>query len=811
MKKCFAVNLLFVFLLSGPCAVANGKALDVDTFAFDWQFHHGDIELAEVDSYPWRKVQIPHDWSIENPPGEPPFFANSEDAYDTGYARAGVGWYRKSFYVPESLSGKRLLVEFGGIYLNSDIYLNGVRVGGQHNGYISFVVELTPEIRFGERNTLAVRVDNNGRNSRWYSGSGIYRPVKLMVRNPVDFRHWGTRVVSSPSNSSSGNRDARISVTTEMDVRTKRDVEAKLSYRIVDADGRVVARTERAWTPDLGEQVVQQDILLKNVRLWSPESPYLYRLQQELVYGKETSSSEAVFGVRQIRFDSEAGFSINGKSTLLRGMNMHHDNYMLGAAAYDRAEERKVERILAAGYNAVRTSHNPPSQAFLDAADRLGLLVIDEAFDAWNRKKWDHDNDYSSHFEWDWRRDLGNFIARDFNHPSVIMWSLGNEIPEQNEPLGAKTAQALVEFVQERDTSRPTTIGANTSGEKADPFLSSFDVVGYNYERDNYLSDRARNPRRIMYGSETYPRDAFDYWSYVEKYPFVIGDFVWTGWDYLGEAGIGWAGYGPEWQGIGPYPWHLAYCGEIDALGYKRPLGYYRDVLWQTGKNRISLFVESPEPSYSPVATPDRYDYWVHPDIHPSWTWPGRENQPLNIWVYSIYDRVELFLNGRSLGIRDNSKNNQWRRRFSVSYEPGELVAVGYRLVEGEAVAAERSVLMTTGAAASIELTADRDRFSADGRDLIFLTARLLDKNGHPVYHPTLDEKLTFDVSGEADLIGIGNGNPVSRESFQSHFRRTHNGKLVAVIRSRYEKPGEVIVKVSSGDGLEVEKSLLSR
>ncbi len=805
MNRALLLHCFFTCLLLGSGCAASEKLPDADGFAFGWQFHYGDIELQKADASTWREVQIPHDWSIESPPGESPFSADSEDAYDTGYARAGVGWYRKSFYVPEFLSGKRLLVEFGGIYLNSEIYLNGVRVGGQHNGYMSFAVELTPEIRFGGRNTLAVRVDNNGRNSRWYSGSGIYRPVALLVRNPVDFQHWGTRVVTSRRGDA-----ARIAVNTGLDVRAPGPVRATLRYRVIDASGKIVARAERKLTLDAGEQRVQQDIPLARANLWSPASPYRYRLQQELAYGENSSSSEISFGVRELRFDSETGFSINGEPTLLRGMNLHHDNYMLGAAAYGRAEERKVERILAAGYNAVRTSHNPPSRAFLDAADRLGLLVIDEAFDAWNRRKWDHDNDYSSHFKRDWRRDLGNFIARDFNHPSVILWSLGNEIPEQNEPLGADTAKALVDFVHALDSSRPTTIGANTSGKKADPFLNSFDVVGYNYEKDHYLSDRKRNPRRIMYGSETYPRDAFEYWSTVEKYPFVIGDFVWTGWDYLGDAGIGWSGYGPDWQGIGSYPWQLAFCGEIDALGYKRPLGYYRDVLWQTGKNRLSLFVQSPEPSYRDAATPERYDFWVHPDIHPSWTWPGHEQQPLDVRIYSVYDRVQLFLNGRSLGVRDNAQGNKWQRHFTVNYQPGELVAVGYRQVDGEYIPAERRVLATTSGAAAIELTADRGQFSADGRDLVYLTAQLRDKNGRPVYLRDLDRKLSFEVSGPADLIGIGNGNPVSRESFQDLSHSTHHGRLVAVVRSRRKQPGEITVRVSSGNGMEAFVRLVS-
>lgn len=762
---------------------------------FNWQFTLGDPVNAEKNNYDdsqWRTLQLPHDWSIESKDDSSPFSSSAEDQYDTGYASGGVGWYRKTFALPIELHNKRLLLKFGGIYLNASIFINGKKIGAQHNGYTSFWVELTDHLRLNALNTLAVRVHNNHRNSRWYSGSGIYRPITLVVKNTIDTHHWDTQVTPAVYDDGS----ASINVKTRFDNVTHATHAIVLHSTIVNPTGSIIASTKNRMTLPVGQKTFEHTLKVPSPRLWHPHSPQLYQLHTRVESGLSApSSTVTTFGIRKLHFDSDHGLFLNDIPLLLKGMNLHHDNYMLGSAAYARAEERKVERILAAGYNAVRTSHNPPSEAFLHAADRLGLLVINEAFDAWNKQKWDHSNDYAAYFKHNWKIDVDNFIYRDINHPSVIMWSLGNEIPEQNTALGATTAAELTAYIKTLDASRPTTIGANTSGEKADPFLNTFDVVGYNYEEKNYLSDRQRNPNRLMYGSETYPNKAFDYWQYVEQYPFIIGDFVWTGWDYLGEAGIGWTGYGPQWKGLAPFPWHLAYCGEIDALGYKRPAGIYRDVLWKTGQNTLSMFVKSPTPSYTPEPYKNGYDYWVHPDLHPNWTWPNTPlSTPLDVVVYSVHEEVELLLNGKSLGKRPNSASTQWTSTFRAPYQPGILEARGYH--HNKVV--ETQQLITTQHATSFTIMPDRTSIKADGQDLSYLTVQLTDSDGHFVYQPLYDLGVTFTIDGPATLIGIGNGNPVSQESFQSLHRKTHHGKLVAVLRSQRNNAGQVNITLSS-------------
>ncbi len=453
-------------------------------------------------------------------------------------------------------------------------------------------------------------------------------------------------------------------------------------------------------------QKFDQTLTVTEPALWSPESPSLYRVKQQLC-DKDRIVDERMtsFGIRTITCDPVKGFQLNGESMLLQGQCLHHDNYMLGAAAYPRAEERRVEIVKAAGYNAVRCAHNPPSKHFLEACDRLGLLVIDEAFDQWVTQK--NKQDYHLYFNDWWQRDLASMVLRDRNHPSVIMWSLGNEIPDQRSVLGANLAGQLTAFIRGLDDSRPVTIGANMAGEVGDALFGHLDVVGYNYppKLEGFASDRPRVPDRVMYTSESFVADAYTTWMDVLSQPYNIGDFVWTGYDYLGEASIGWHGFTQGWKKIGPYPWHLAYCGEIDALGYKRPASYYRDVLWCTGQNPISAFVMSPTPS-QPDYEPNNIQYWLHPDLQDHWTWPDYEGRDLEVRVFSVYDQVELLLNGKSLGQQAVSRDTQYIATYQVPYEPGQLKAVGY--TQGEMQASW--LLQTAGAPARLQVSADPNR-----------------------------------------------------------------------------------------------------
>ncbi|MET6757270.1 glycoside hydrolase family 2 TIM barrel-domain containing protein [Pseudoalteromonas sp. NCIMB_1079] len=788
----------------------------------DWRFHLGDVKQGSdvnLDVTNWQKIQLPHDWSIKDiGSSNSPFDKNSIDQYDTGYTKGGIAWYRKEIELNSQLNTELkdsvAILEFGGIYMNSEVYVNGALVGGQHYGYTSFWIDITNHLKFGQTNTIAVKVNNNHLNSRWYSGSGIYRPVSLSFKPATHIQHWGTFVTTPviTDEFASINVDTSIvskSIVSKTNV-SKTNKKISLTQEVLDQQGNVVAQqrnsnvsltatssdspknSSNSTNGSVGKTGhVNTTITLPRPTLWSGSSPYLYKLKQTLVVdGVQTDVTETEFGIRQLSFDAKNGFTLNGQPLLLKGLNIHHDNYLLGSVAYKRAEERKVERILAAGFNAVRTAHNPPSVAFLNAADRLGLLVINEIFDAWNYSKFDHKNDYASRFKQDWQQDVSNFIKRDRNHPSVIMWSLGNEIPEQNEALGVNTASMLKAHVLSLDSSREITVGANTAGEKADPYLNVFDVVGYNYQEKNYKSEHKRFPARVMYGSETYSNLAFEYWQYVEDLPYVIGDFVWTGWDYIGEASIGWTGYAPEWKNLAPYPWTLAYTGEIDALGFKRPAAYYRDVLWHTGKNKISAFVQSPNPSLSPEQDPSWYLYWVSPDIHPSWTWPEAKGKNLDVVVYSVFEEVELFINGKSYGRQITSPETKFMTTFTVPYIEGTLKVVGYNA----GVAEDQWLLNTAGKPAEIRLVSQRKSLSADGQDIAYVTAELYDAEGHRVYHWDQDVAVEFNVSGTGKLLAVGNANPRSVESFTSNSRQTFRGRVVAVVQSNNRVIGDITV-----------------
>lgn len=810
MSKTWVCSLLLSLLMLALPPVQAGEpsalALTLEqNINRDWRFMRGDVARAqqpELDDSTWRQVHLPHDFSIENlpdssiknlPGSNSPFSADSIDKFDTGYTLGGVGWYRKTVYLPAELAQKVALLEFGGVYMNSEVYVNGQLAGGQHYGYTTFHIDISRYLRPGKNNLLAVKVDNKHLNSRWYSGSGIYRPVSLEFYEKTYFARHGTAI----STEVLAKQQASIKVATDLVNQTGASTELQLVTQVVDAQGKLVAETKTASLSMPGAKHTEAVTLtIDKAQLWSDQTPYLYQLQQTLLRDGQTIARQTIpFGIRALVFDANKGLLVNGQPVKLKGMNVHHDNYLLGAAAWPAAELRKVQMIKAAGYNAIRTSHNPPSQAFLDAADRLGVYIIDEAFDAWNEKKWDHVNDYSSRFKQDWQRDLTNFIKRDRNHPSVIMWSIGNEIPEQTSTLGVATAGELIGFVKTIDNTRPVTIGANVSGIEADALLNQFGVVGYNYQEKNYRSDRQRNPTRLMYGSETYSAKAFEYWDFVERHPFVIGDFVWTGWDYIGEASIGWTGYAPEWKGLADFPWTLAYCGELDALGYQRPSAYYRDVLWQTGKNQVSMFVKSPTPSLAPQQNPDWYLYWVQPDLHPNWTWPGQEGKPLEVVVYSALPQVEVFLNGQSLGKKATSRATHYTAQFVVPYGAGELKAVAY---DAQHKVAAEWVLHTAQQVSEIRLSANQQSIKADGEDLVYISAELLDKNGNPVYHWGQDLQLEFSVQGAGKLLALGNADPRSVEGFSGSQRRTFRGRAVAVVQSLPAQSGAITLVVSS-------------
>jgi beta-galactosidase len=494
--------------------------------------------------------------------------------------------------------------------------------------------------------------------------------------------------------------------------------------------------------------------------------------------------------------DAKDGLRINGEPVELRGGNIHHDNYMLGAAGAPDADRRKVALMKAAGYNAIRSAHNPASQATLDAADELGMLVIDEAFDMWRRPK--RANDYSRFFEEGWQADIDSLVVSGRNHPSVILWSIGNEIPEQASAEGAATARALAARVRALDSTRPVTQAVNIDSPANARAFAELDIAGYNYRSHLFAGDHVTHPDRVMFTAESLSKTAFADWRAVETMPWVIGDFVWTAVDYIGESGIGWMGYSRDWKKLGPYPWHLAYSGEIDAIGRKRPAASYRQVLWKSGIDPVAVFVRQPAGT---ADLPDRDLFkgneavldWSLEDLHPSWTWPGQEGKPLEVVVYSEFPQVDLLLNGKSLGRKRVGVASEYKAIYQVPYAPGRLVAVGYR----DGREAGRWELRTAGAPARLKASLDRTELKVGSEDLAYLTVDLVDGAGTPVYARADERPVKVTVTGAGSLAGIGNADPTDATSFQSGLRKTFHGRVVAVVRAGAD-PGPVTVKVEA-------------
>ncbi|HLP75368.1 MAG TPA: glycoside hydrolase family 2 TIM barrel-domain containing protein, partial [Candidatus Paceibacterota bacterium] len=591
----------------------------------------------------------------------------------------------------------------------------------------------------GEENVIAVRVRNEGRTSRWYSGSGIYRHVWLTVTNSIHVPTWGT-IVTTPEVSK---EKAVVKIASEVRNSTGAAADVVVHARVLNSKGEAVQTTSKNLRLSGNEtRIVEQLLQVRSPKLWSLESPELYAAEIGIVAaGKTLDRTLTRFGIRKIEVDAENGFRLNGQMLKLKGGCMHHDNGPLGSATIDRAEERRVELMKANGFNAIRTSHNPPSPAFLDACDRLGVLVIDEAFDCWTVGK--NPQDYSVYFK-DWaERDIASMVRRDRNHPSVVMWSIGNEIPDQFS--AEATAKMLREAVLAHDSTRPITQAicsdwGNVSrnwDRLSDPAFTYLDVAGYNYLPEHYEGDHAHHPKRVMYASESYPKDFFDYWTLVEKHPYIIGDFVWTAMDYFGESGIGHAMPSTEKDSfLMPWPWYNAWCGDIDVCGFKKPQSYYRDVVWR--RSQIEMAVHTPLPD----GVWERVSGWGWPDEARSWNWPGQEGKTLQVAVYSRCDTVRLELNGKVIGEKPVSDATKLTAKFEVPYQPGELRAIG--LIKGKTVA--KTTLKTAGPAKQLKLTADRSAIRADRNDLAYVTVEIVDEQGAVV--PNAEIPVRFTLTG---------------------------------------------------------------
>ena len=769
---------------------------------YDWRFTRSDVDGANpsLDDSGWETVRVPHDWAIAGPFDEAndlQFTMIMEDGEKKprnhsgrtgGLPHVGLGWYRRRFCLADDLQGKRVLVEFDGVMSHSTVYVNGQTVGSWPFGYASFAFDITDYVRFGEENVLAVKVDNKPCASRWYPGAGIYRHVRLTIVSPVHVAHWGTYVTITEID----NDAATVSMRTGLANQSETAGEVELTTEILDPGGKQVA-VASSKTNVSESEVVEQALNVTGVQRWDVDAPKLYQAVSKVSVGGEIVDEYTTrFGIRDVRFDANEGFFLNGRSLKLNGVCQHHDLGPLGSAVNRRGLERQLGILRDMGCNAIRTSHNPPAPELLDLCDEMGFLVIDEAFDEWKVAK--VDNGYHILFD-EWaEKDLVAMIRRDRNHPCVIMWSIGNEIGEQGREDGAAVARFLTDICHREDPTRPVTAGFNNpDGAIKNGLADVVDIPGWNYKPFKYREYHEQHPDWIMYGSEnescvstrgeycfpveeerevlreTLQITSYDLaapnWGYSpdrefeaqDECPFIMGEFVWTGFDYLGEP----TPYKEQW------PSRSSYFGIIDLCGIPKDRFYLYQSKW-ADKEVLHLL--------------------------PHWNWEGREGEVTPVHCYTSYDSAELFLNGKSMGVRQKRPDGLFDRYRliwdDVKYEAGELkvVALGE---DGKPVA--EKVVKTAGAPARIELSPDRAEVRADGDDLCYVTVRVTDQDGNLC--PLADSLVSFSIDGPAEIVAVGNGDPTSLESFQASYRRAFHGLCILIVRSVEGDEGEARVK----------------
>ena len=789
-KNYFTKQIVLVFMLvvGSFSGYAQNGVERKQLFDYDWKFFLGDAPDAKSNNFndeSWRKLDLPHDWSIEgkvnpkNPTGG-----------GGGYFPAGIGWYRKTFQASDAWKTNKIAIYFEGVYMNSEVFINGKSLGVYPYGYSSFSYDLTPYLHFGKENVIAVRVDNSQQiNSRWYSGSGIYRHVWMMLTNPIHVAHWGA-AISTPVVSA---KKATVLVKTKVKNETSSTQSILVKTILWNKNSKSVGNGQlKVELPANSEKEITQTINISNPLLWTPETPDLYQAQIQILKEKKIlDDTKTNFGIRSIRFTAENGFQLNGKTVKINGGCVHHDNGCLGSAAFDRAEERKIELLKAGGFNAVRTSHNPPCEAFLNACDRLGLLVMDESFDCWKIGK--NNNDYSKYFnEW-WQRDLETMVLRDRNHPSIIMWSIGNEIPERGDHSAIETAKILAGAIKKIDTARPVTSAIVDNGKdwsKFDTIMAVHDVVGYNYHLWSALSDHQRVPSRIIVQTESYPKDAFTNWKLVQDNKYVIGDFVWTAMDYLGESGIGRWYYsgdvpGEHWE-YDFFPYHGAYCGDIDLIGWRKPISHYSSMLYN---NSEKLYMAVREPAPEPLEIKETW--WSVWPTWESWTWPDFEGKTVQVEVYSKYPKVRLYMNNKLIGEQATTREQQFKATFAVPYSSGQLKAVG--LDNGKEM--ESTMLKTSGDAAKIKLIADRKEILANGQDLSYITVEITDKDG--IVQPNAANRIHFKIDGPGIIAGVDNADMKDTDPYTGNTRKAWKGRALVVIKSTHDT-GNIKLTVTS-------------
>lgn len=822
--------LLIILVTSVSCNKLTTVVERDRIFNSGWKFIRDsvpDAEKVDFDDSKWITVDLPHDYSIMDLPGDDtkdqigPFSVRSPGGSGTGYVIGGTGWYRKHFTLKKSDAGKTVILRFDGVYMNSEIWVNGYLVGNHPYGYTPFWLNITQYLnKPGEDNVIAVKVNNTGRNARWYSGSGIYRNVYLTVIDPLHVSVWGTYITSSAVSDESADINFQITIQNDAD----KAADASVFVRVISPDEEIVEKFEGIVKLDAnGMNIFKKIVNLKNPLLWSVSSPNLYKAEVTIRNGKKvTDRYVQSFGIRHIEYSAEKGLLLNGEKVLLKGGCIHHDNGLLGSAAINRAEERKIEIIKANGFNAIRCAHNPPSEALLDACDRLGMLVIDEIFDAWERPKVPPMGSHLFFKEW-WKKDVETWMLRDRNHPSVIMWSIGNEILEAADSSGLRIAKELVNAVRSLDPTRPVTeamqdmegVFTGRSGwyKQAD-HMALLDIVGYNYKLDYFEKDHELYPERIIVSTESFPAQSFEYWQAVEKFPWLIGDFVWTCMDYLGESAVAKTSYVPEGTPEPPtlqdilasgVPIDLeklmkeffsrkidslpatfvAWCGDIDISGEKKPQMYYKDVLWDNSK--LEILVHAP----TPAGMVERTSMWGWPDELSSWNWKGNEGKPLRVRVFTKADKVKLELNGSTIGEKEVSADTRYTATFDVPYQPGELKATAFKA--GNLFATK--ILKTTGEVAGIRLIADRSIIKANRNDLAFVRIEAVDDNGQLVPDAAVNVKLT--LTGNGEFAATGNACPYDMASVNKTNIKTYNGRAHAIIRP-FTKAGKINIKAES-------------
>ena len=736
----------------------------------------------DFDDSRWTRVSLPHDWSIQFNPDST---ANSGN--DGGYLKGVAAVYRNTVPIDSILPGKYMLyVE--GAYMNPTVIVNGEEVYSHTYGYTSFRVDITDYLEAGD-NSLVVTVDNSEqKNSRWYSGTGIYRHVWLEHYSPV-YIEPNSMVFTTPG-IRPGMAIGRINATV-VDSRGPRTGADTLSgtITVVTPDGTTLQPQACDIVFNTNEYVshLLVDFPIPDPLTWSPDTPRLYRATLTVTdANNDTASVETItFGLRTFDYDAMEGAFINDTPILINGACVHHDNGMLGAAAYDAAEWHKAMMLKRAGFNAVRTSHNPPSTAFLDACDHIGLLVIDEAFDGWAQKKTPHD--YGEVFDMQWPVDLEAMIKRDRNHPSIIAWSIGNEILERKSPEAVTTAAEMAELCRSLDPTRPVTQALaawDDDWEIYDPLAAEHDIVGYNYMIHKVEDDHNRVPDRVVWQTESYPRDAWSNYLKVRDLPYVIGDFVWTGIDYLGESGIGRHYYDGEVPGEhyerNLWPWHAAVCGDIDLTGQRKPISYYRDML-HNNRDTVYMAVLEPDGYRGTI----RETLWgTYPTVK-SWNWPGHEGKPIRVEVITRYPGVNLYLDDKLIGKATVNESTAFKALFTLDYAPGTLRAVALDDLNNEVMS---DTIRTAGTPAKIHVDYERVSTSGSDYDLIFVTAQVVDSDG--VLNPLDNTLLKFSISTNGQILATGSADPTDMIGYTIPMRAAWGGRAAAVIKTgRYDMP----------------------